>query len=414
MLTMTGIKQFIDHRNCVSLIEKDERSATVFVALRFLRGAGIRREKAHWTPRTTEEHRLMKANTYLPMVVSVHVLVLLLLLGCSCSSQQQHFRQPKAAATSTSCKKLLSKTSTLSSSASLLTHDHWRPNEDHLDIRDLSCGSRSPPMLYTSDASMTVQYHPHVPEAELLEHVLRLRLYHGVNISTTATAASSTSQVLWHPELFIGYQLPGVGLRPETIALVRSFPGVKSVTRSRRITATPLSTSGMQRNAMPVPWGLDRLDQQHLPLSGTYNPAYNGTGVNVFVVDSGIDTTHVEFAPNAVFQRDVRNLYDRYVTVGADGDELQGVVSDNNDYVGHGTHCAGTIGGNTVGVSPGANIYGVKVLSKQGDGSDFDILSGLSFVYKWHKAAVAANKVGNTSSIIHHTASTIHIVHHTS
>jgi subtilisin family serine protease len=121
--------------------------------------------------------------------------------------------------------------------------------------------------------------------------------------------------------------------------------------------------------------------------------------VNVFVVDSGIDTTHVEFAPNGVFQRDVQNLYDRYVTVGADGDVLQGVVSDNNDYVGHGTHCAGTIGGNTVGVSPGANIYGVKVLSKQGDGSDFDILSGLSFVYKWHKAAVAVNKVGRT---IHH------------
>lgn len=175
--------------------------------------------------------------------------------------------------------------------------------------------------------------------------------------------------------------------------LVRSLPGVKSVTKSRRITATPLSTSGMQHNPMPVPWGLDRLDQQHLPLNGVYNPTYNGTGVNVFVVDSGMDTTHVEFAPNAVFPRIVRNLYDRYMMIESDESLQPGVVSDNNDYVGHGTHCAGTIGGNTVGVSPGANIYGVKVLSKQGDGSDFDILLGLSFVYKWHKAALLRDKV---------------------
>ena len=52
--------------------------------------------------------------------------------------------------------------------------------------------------------------------------------------------------------------------------------------------------------------------------------------------------------------------------------------------MGHGTHVAGTIGGRNVGVAKGVNIYGVRVLSQYGDGSDFDIMSGLSYVYKWH------------------------------
>ena len=46
----------------------------------------------------------------------------------------------------------------------------------------------------------------------------------------------------------------------------------------------------------------------------------------------------------------------------------------------HGTHCAGTVGGNNVGVARGADIYGVKVLSDFGSGSTETIVAGLNKV----------------------------------
>ena len=60
---------------------------------------------------------------------------------------------------------------------------------------------------------------------------------------------------------------------------------------------------------------------------------------------------HAEFAdalePEAT--REVANLWNGY-----------GDVAANTDVQGHGTHCAGTVGGLTVGIAPGASIYGVK------------------------------------------------------
>jgi cerevisin len=48
--------------------------------------------------------------------------------------------------------------------------------------------------------------------------------------------------------------------------------------------------------------------------------------------------------------------------------------------VGHGSHCSGTVGGLNVGVAPGANIYGVKVLDDTGSGFDSTILAGMEYI----------------------------------
>jgi len=148
---------------------------------------------------------------------------------------------------------------------------------------------------------------------------------------------------------------------------------------------------------VPLPWGLDRLDQANLPLDHVYNPQFNGTDVNVFVVDTGLDTKHAEFANTAlrdgvlkaINDREVANIFDAYA---ADDANLKGLTermreeaalypSRNNDMVGHGTHVAATIGGNNVGVSPGCNLYGVRVLGANGSGSDEVIILGLLFVF---------------------------------
>jgi subtilisin family serine protease len=95
-------------------------------------------------------------------------------------------------------------------------------------------------------------------------------------------------------------------------------------------------------------WGLDRIDQHYRPLNQAY--LYNGTGagVNVYVVDSGIRTTHAEFEGRAFG--------------GSLGFTAYNDGWDTNDCYGHGTHVAGTIGGRTFGVAKSARLFSVRVL----------------------------------------------------
>lgn len=46
-------------------------------------------------------------------------------------------------------------------------------------------------------------------------------------------------------------------------------------------------------------WGLDRIDQANLPLDKTYGFSNSGTGVNAYIIDTGILTTHQEFEGRA-------------------------------------------------------------------------------------------------------------------
>ena len=42
-------------------------------------------------------------------------------------------------------------------------------------------------------------------------------------------------------------------------------------------------------------WGLDRVDQLNLPLDDVYEPIGDGNGVDVYVIDTGINAGHVDF-----------------------------------------------------------------------------------------------------------------------
>ena len=126
-------------------------------------------------------------------------------------------------------------------------------------------------------------------------------------------------------------------------------------------------------------WGLDRIDQASGTLDGNYRYDYNGSGVDIYVVDSGIRTDHTEFTGR--------------ITAGAYVDTFTS-VSDCN---GHGTHVAATAAGTTYGVAKNANIIPVRVLDCEGSGTLSDIQAAISWInnrHTYNKPAVANFSLG--------------------
>jgi serine protease AprX len=141
------------------------------------------------------------------------------------------------------------------------------------------------------------------------------------------------------------------------LAGIARMPGVISVSARRtpvNATATP-STGSALRGASGV---TERVD------------AYDGSGVGVAVVDSGI-------APSADFGDRITAFYD--FTIG-------GAATVASDPYGHGTHVAGLVGGSGAmsegmyrGMASGVSLIGLRVLDAQGSGRTSDVIAALEF-----------------------------------
>ncbi|WUW88357.1 S8 family serine peptidase [Streptomyces sp. NBC_01451] len=123
--------------------------------------------------------------------------------------------------------------------------------------------------------------------------------------------------------------------------------------------------------------GLDRSVPQ-IGAPTAWAAGYDGTGVKVAVLDTGIDTTHPDLASQVVAEQD-----------------FTGSVSGTGDRFGHGTHVASTVagtgagaGGKYKGVAPGAKILNGKVLDDNGSGSDSGVIAGMAWAVAQGAAVV--------------------------
>ncbi len=158
------------------------------------------------------------------------------------------------------------------------------------------------------------------------------------------------------------------------LAALRSDSRVAYVEPDAEVTASATQ--------MSATWGLDRVDQRALPLSGTYAYAGSGTGVTAYVVYTGIRATHTDFGGR------VRSGY----TAIADG-------RGTSDCNGHGTHVAGTVGGAAYGVAKSVSLVPVRVLDCNGSGTTSGVIAGVDWVTRNAvKPAVANMSLGGGAS----------------
>lgn len=131
-----------------------------------------------------------------------------------------------------------------------------------------------------------------------------------------------------------------------------------------------------------VEWHQDRIDQRTLPLSNTaYVPPNDGSGVNIYILDTGFRPTHVEFGGRARQDADFIRF-----------------LGSRDDCNGHGTAVGSAAGGSTVGVAPRATLISIRIAGCKGNAYNpvvsvftSTIVAGLDWVARYHQSPAVAN-----------------------
>ena len=118
-----------------------------------------------------------------------------------------------------------------------------------------------------------------------------------------------------------------------------------------------------------------------------WNKGDRGRGVVIAIIDSGCDCTHVDLKDRII---------GKYNFTEDDGGDPEIVT----DYLGHGTHVAGTIGASqngqgVVGVAPLCSLLILKALNKKGQGTEEDIAKAINYAVR-KKVNIISMSLGST------------------
>jgi len=152
---------------------------------------------------------------------------------------------------------------------------------------------------------------------------------------------------------------------PQAMKALKNNPAVKEIFNDLPI----------QLEGQTLPWGVDRIGAPAVQAAGN-----RGIGINVAILDSGIDKDHP----------DLRYAY---------GYDFSGSNDpDPEDYSGHGTHVAGTVaaldnGVGVLGVAPEANLYILKIFGDDGSGYYSDAIEALEWCIGTYSDAATGNEI---------------------
>ncbi|KAI9092680.1 peptidase S8/S53 domain-containing protein [Phlyctochytrium arcticum] len=155
------------------------------------------------------------------------------------------------------------------------------------------------------------------------------------------------------------YQGFAIDVQADAIEQLKQHPEVDEVFNNYVHKLEPVKViseqpyQGLTKRALPAGlWGLDAIDGS---VDGSFVPPANGgQNVDVYVIDTGVDGAHSEFAGNRV-------IY---------GPSYAGA----REPALHGTHVAGTIGGKTFGIARRSTIISVQVFTAADGSSSTDII----------------------------------------
>jgi subtilisin family serine protease len=186
----------------------------------------------------------------------------------------------------------------------------------------------------------------------------------------SATGAKSGSVYEVYSNALQGF---AAKMTKEQAELLKKNPDVAVVEPDRTIklpeeTATLPGKNSSSSLAQTTPWGISRI-----------GGAGGGTGITVWIVDSGVDLDHPDLSVDAIRSR-----------------SFLPNISSADDQNGHGTHVAGIINAKNndigvVGIAPDSKVVSLRVLDGNGSGSLSYSISAFDYIASRAKVGDVVN-----------------------
>ena len=182
---------------------------------------------------------------------------------------------------------------------------------------------------------------------------------------------------IYNNSAFTGFS---ASMKSHCLDLLANMTDVSAVEKAVSVSSASFMSrdtpSAMTRGS--APWGLQSISSvsnaptynggdSDLDYTYRFTDSNLGAGSDIYILDTGIYLKNNIFSGRAemVWSYDTSNL---------------------QDMDGHGTHVAGTAGGEILGVASNANIFGVKGLDSDGTGWSSNVIAGIDFVIQQHEA----------------------------